>query len=108
MVNDEAALEEALEQLYQQWGVLGFWAKRFHQTFTPGRMRYIGGVAAVRSVLTARTDCFAFLRACNCLDLSVENLILNPEWERLFGEEDRAMARGRLGHFGVSHRANIP
>jgi hypothetical protein len=107
LVKDETALEEALEQLYRQWGALGFWAKRFHQTFSPGRKRYIGGIAAVRSVLTAPTIGFGFLKRLNCLNLSVENLILKPEWEHLFGEEDRAMARERLRQSESSYAIDI-
>ena len=96
-VYNEAALEEALVNLYQQWGALGFWAKRFHQKFSPGRKQYIGGVAAVRKVLVGRrTGGFDFLREHDSLDLSVERLILKPEWKDLFCEEDRALARGRL------------
>jgi hypothetical protein len=95
-VCNEAALENALETLYQKWGRMGFWAKRLHQKFTPGRKRYIGGIAAARSVLAGGTDGFAFLREHDCLQLSVEALILKPEWQELFGQTDRALAQKRL------------
>jgi hypothetical protein len=95
-VRNEAALEEALENLYQQWGSLGFWAKRIHAWFSPGRAKYIGGIATVRSVLRGRSAGFAFLKKRGCLDLSVENLILKPEWKHLFSDEDRDFARKRL------------
>ena len=95
-VYDEAALEVELEDLYQKWGALGFWSKRFHQKVSPGRKRYIGGVAAVRGVLTSRTDGFSFLKECGRLDISVENLILEPEWSDLFNETDRELALKRL------------
>ena len=95
-VYNEAALEEALEDLYQEWGALGFWAKRLHQKFSPRRKKYIGGIAAIRSVLTGRTYGFSFLRKHKRLDLSVEALVLKPQWKYLFCDEDRALARKRL------------
>ena len=73
-VHDEADLEHALEVLYQEWGSLGFWARRLHQEFSPGRKKYIGGVAAVRTALTSRTLGFSFLRQHKRLDLSIEQL----------------------------------
>jgi hypothetical protein len=84
------------EALYQQWGRLGFWARRLHQKFSPGRKNYVGGIAAVRSVLTGGTLGFTFLKEHDRLDLSVENLILQPEWKQLFCDEDRSAARQRL------------
>jgi hypothetical protein len=95
-VYDEAALEEALEFLYQEWGALGFWARRLHQEFTPGRKKYIGGVAAIRSALTSRTYGWFFLQKHKRLDLSIEQLALKPEWSHLFSDEDRKLARENL------------
>ena len=95
-LHNEAALEEALESLYQEWGRLGFWAKRFHQKFSPGRKNYLGGVAAVRGVLSSRTDGLSFLALHDRLDLSLENLILQPEWKHLFCDADRILAQERL------------
>jgi hypothetical protein len=96
-VYNEAALEEALQGLYEQWGRdLGFWARRLHQKFTPGRKNYVGGVAAVRSVLNSRTAGFSMLQEQGRLDLSIESLILQPEWESLFLDSDRTLARARL------------
>jgi hypothetical protein len=94
---NEASLECALEDLYQQWSQMGFWARRLHQKFSPGRARYVGGVAAVRSVLRSKTGGFAFLKERDQLSLSVEYLILKPEWKHLFCDEDRDLARKRLG-----------
>jgi len=95
-VHNEAALEHALEDLYQEWGAMGFWAKRLHQKFTPGRARYAGGIAAARGILTSRTGGFAFLKEHECLDLSIEHLILRPEWRGLFCDDDRRLAQRRL------------
>ena len=96
-VYNEHALEYALEDLYQQWGQMGFWAKRLHQKFSSGRAKYVGGIAAVRSVLRTKTGGFAFLVEHDRLNLSVEPLILKQEWKHLFCGEDLALARHRLG-----------
>lgn len=96
-VYNEAALEQALEDLYQEWGALGLWAKRLHQKFSPGRANYIGGIGAVRSILSGRrTDGFVFLKEHGRLVLSVEELILKPAWKDLFCDEDRRLARKHL------------
>ena len=72
-------------------GSLGIWAKRLHQKFSPRRKKYIGGIAAIRSVLTGRTYGFSFLRKHKRLDLSVEALVLKPQWKYLFCDEDRRL-----------------
>ena len=100
MVNmyTEADLERELECRYQEWGELGLWAKRFHQRFSPGRKRYEGGVAAVqRMLMKDPSRGFVYLRDRNRLDLTVEQLVLQPECGRLFTEAERSLARGRLG-----------
>ena len=95
--HDEAALELALLDLYEEWGALGYWARRFHQMVSRGRKRYKGGVAAVRGLLAKdQTAGFAFLKKRNRLDLTVEHLVLQPEWHDLFTEEDRNRANMKL------------
>jgi hypothetical protein len=88
--------EAALRELYYKWGSLGYWANRFFQTFSPHCKLYIGGVQAVRSVLPYETDGFRFLREKNRLDLSVESLMLKPEWRELFSDDELAMATQKL------------
>ncbi len=93
----EADLEGALLGLYRQWGAHGYWAKRFCQLFSPHCKRYAGGVAAVRRVLAAgETTGLAFLRNHDLLDLSVESLVLKPQWGHLFDDADRALAKAKL------------
>jgi len=95
--HDEAALELALLDLYQEWGALGYWARRFYQMVSPHCIRYKGGVAAVRGLLAKdQTAGFAFLKERRRLDLTVEHLVLAPEWHGLFTEEDRNRARMKL------------
>ncbi|MDP3181354.1 MAG: hypothetical protein Q8M54_00890 [Desulfobaccales bacterium] len=96
---DEADLEVELLHLYRQWGALGYWARRFYQIFSPHCKRYKGGVAAVRTVLYKNgTAGFTFLREQDRLDLSVECLVLKPEWHQLFNDEDRNRAQEKLKH----------
>jgi hypothetical protein len=95
---DEADLEVELLHLYKQWGALGYWAKRFHQMFSPHCKRYKGGVAAVRSVLYKNeTRGFSFLEQHDRLELSVECLVLKPEWHQLFNDRDRNRTKEKLG-----------
>ena len=80
-----------------QWGALGYWAKRFYQMFSPHCKKYVGGIAAARTVVTnGRTGGFAFLEERGGLDLSVEALILKREWSHLFSDAVRALARKKL------------
>ena len=92
----EEELEAALQSLYYKWGGLGYWARRFYQKFSRHCKRYVGGVQAVRSVLPFQTPGFIFLKEHGRLDLSVEALLLTPEWKGLFTDEDRAIAREKL------------
>jgi hypothetical protein len=70
--------EAALRERYYQWGALGYWANRFFQKFSPHCKFYIGGVQAVRSVLSYETAGFRFLKKQKSLDLLVENLMFKP------------------------------
>lgn len=58
----------------------------------------LGGVETAYRLIMANkpSDGFTNLWELGRLDLSVEALILAPEWEYLFGEEERAFARKRL------------
>ena len=96
----ERALEVALLCLYEEWRSLGYRAERFRQMVVPNCKRYKGGVAAVRDlVYGGATAGFAFLRDKHRLDLSVENLILEPEWADLFSDRDKLAACQKLRKF---------
>jgi hypothetical protein len=88
--------EAALRELYYQWGDLGYWANRFYQKFSSHCKRYVGGVEAVRSVLPYETAGFLFLKERGRLNLSVESLILKPEWRDLFDDDDLEIAKQKL------------
>ncbi len=94
---DEKDLEVELFRLYQQWGALGYWAKRFLQMFSPHCKRYKGGVSAVRILLHKnQTAGFSFLKEKDRMDLSIEFLVLKPKWHKLFNDKDRNMAKIKL------------
>jgi hypothetical protein len=72
---------------------------------TPYRPTYLlrliserGGVGAAHHLLTGPiSPGFASLAELGRLDLSVEQLVLDPRWNALFEDGERAIARKRLG-----------
>jgi hypothetical protein len=63
----------------------------------------LGGVEAARRLIRGdATYGFTKLWEKKRLDLSVEMLILKPEWRRLFTEEEHTLARKRLKAYGFS------
>jgi len=61
-----------------------------------------GGVATARSLLASTTPQEGFIRLWECgrLDLTVEALVLNPEYVSLFTGQDRQEARAQLEAYG--------
>ncbi len=68
-------------------------ATRFHQMVVAR-----GGFATARDLLATNdpSDGFITLWEHRRLDLTVEHLVLEPEFESLFGDDERAIARARL------------
>lgn len=62
-----------------------------------------GGVETARRLVNADTPSEGFTRLwmMSRLDLSVEALILKPEWKSLFSDEERERARERLAKYGL-------
>ena len=98
----ERALEGALFGLYEAWVRLPippeytrpYRAERFRQTIVPGCKRYKGGVNAVKDVLLKRTAGFEKLRPYP--HLTVEYLVATGQWNDLFTEAFRKLARTKL------------
>jgi hypothetical protein len=91
----QRTLEDALFALYEHWWKeLGYRAERFRQTIVPGCKRYKGGVNAVKDILLKRTGGFERLSAHP--KLTVEHLVASGEWNDLFHESLRALAREKL------------
>lgn len=77
---------------------------RYNASFFLGMVSQRGGYQAARDLLHARTvsDGFTRLWELGRLDLSVEALVLQPEWRALFTDDDLAIARERLAQLGYS------
>src|SRR5438046_7804867 len=95
----ERALEGALFHLYEAWARLPippgcqrpYYAERFRQTIVPGCKRYKGGIKAVKDVLGKATQGAERLKPYP--RLTVEYLVLTGEWDDLFDETYRKLAR---------------
>lgn len=95
----EGALEGALFRLYEAWARLPiapgyqrpYYAERFRQTIVPGCKRYKGGIQAVKDVLGKATLGADRLKLYP--DLTVEHLVLSGDWDDLFNETYRKLAR---------------
>ena len=106
----ERALESALFLLYEAWARLPitpehprpYYAERFRQTIVPGCKRYKGGVQAVKDILAKRSMGGGRLRSDPYL--TVEYLVLSGEWDDLFNETDRNLARLRFNNFHAPWR----
>ena len=61
-----------------------------------------GGIETARRLLPHMSDGFTQLWQRNRLDLTVESLILQPQWHALFSEDEREVARRRLRECGAS------
>jgi hypothetical protein len=95
--HDEAALERALWFLYQQWKLVGFRPRGLYQMFTPRHKEYMGGVAAIQTVLRqGSASGFEFLSYRGKRQLSIESLVLREAWAHLFNDCDRRIAELRL------------
>jgi hypothetical protein len=90
----EARFHDDMERIWRQMGQeCGWWANRFLQM-----VRRRGGVEAAKRLLAQQGTSRGFerLRECGCLDLSMEALVLRPEYAGLFTEQEKAVARRRL------------
>ena len=75
----------------------GYTASRFLSMITEQ-----GGYEAARTLLHASSisDGYTALWERKRLDLTVEAVILKPEWHNLFSEQERNIARERLTKYG--------
>ena len=89
----ERAFHAAMEDVYHQAGRLGYRPTRF-----PQMVRDHGGVEAAHLLLadaevqSGLTDLWLLDR----IDLSMEHLVLTPEFAPLFSDDERQRARARL------------
>lgn len=93
----EQRFDAAMMEIYDRAGrEVAYWATRYLQM-----LRRRGGLDTARYQLQARftSDGYARLRDAGRLDLTVEALVLRPEFEPLFSEAERARARDRLRRY---------
>ena len=104
----ERALERALLRLYEGWASLPptptcprpYYAERFRQAIVPECKHYKGGVQAVKDILAKRDVRGGRLKSYP--HLTVEYLVLSGEWDDLFNETDRNLARLRLNNSHIA------
>lgn len=89
---------DMVEKVYRTTGTeTGYWASYFLRT-----VRRYGGVDAARRLLQQKglSAGLVKLRVKGRLDLSMETLVLAPEYRSLFTEAERAVAARRLEEAG--------
>lgn len=99
MTPQEKRFQQAMVRVYQDAKrETGYDATRFLQMVSKH-----GGVATAQQLLHAGqvSDGFTALWERGRLDLTVEHLVLEPEHEELFTDEERAVARERLAAYGA-------
>jgi hypothetical protein len=90
--------DEAMMEVYQRaLTECGYKATRFLQMLHEHR-----GLETARILLRAShvSEGYVALWERNRLDLTVEALILAPEWSGLFSEDEREIAKRRLAEYG--------
>jgi len=105
---NEHDLDVELLRIYEESGKFGYWPKRLYQMVVPHCERYIGGVAAVRKLLeVSGGEASGLVRLLdeNRLDLSIESLVLSPNWSHLFKPWDIKRAQENLRYANALHHA---
>jgi hypothetical protein len=95
----DAALMDSYRRTLRE---TGYEAKGFLAMFH-GR----GGLRTAQDLLHMDqvTDGYTAIWERDRLDLTIEALVLQPEWKELFNDEERAMARRRLEQYGYKFPA---
>ncbi len=76
---------------------------KYNATFFLQMVQDRGGIQTAKDLLKTREDIqsgLVKLWELGRLDLSVENLVLQPEWKSLFTDEELGIARQRLKDHG--------
>jgi hypothetical protein len=95
----ERQFNAAMLEIYERAGAeVGYWATRYLQL-----LRNRGGLGAARYLLSSKvtSDGYARLRDAGRLDLTVEALVQQPQWESLFSAEELRTARDRFAQYAA-------
>lgn len=97
---------EAVSDLYKRT----IYECNHRQTFLKDLMESMGGYRAAKKVLGNKKYLIgiASLKAYNRLDLSVEALVVDPQWEGIFTKRQLEVANARLSQYGFSLIAAEP
>ena len=100
----EAAFDQAMLDIYSLAGqATGYWAGYFLRS-----VRKDGGLIAARKLLwkSGTSAGFERLKEEGRLDLSMEAVMLRPEFDELFSQDELARAANRLAEHGYDPRAD--
>src|SRR5260370_20619731 len=84
--------------LFKRTGkAMGYWPRYFLR-----KVRRVGGLRMAKDLLddSSKASGFGRLAGENKLELSVEYMVLQARWWRLFTDRERAVARKRLNEAG--------
>jgi hypothetical protein len=93
-MNLEKDLENEMMALYKTAKTnCNYNATRFFQMFCE-----LGALQTAKRLINSSTPTngFTAMWECGCLDLTIENLVLNQKYKELFTEEELAKAKKRL------------
>ena len=100
MANIEASFHSAMLNIYEE-------AKNqcnYNATYFLRMVNEMGGLEAAKRLLSTDAPQYGFTKLWECsrLDISVEYLVLKPEFKSLFTKEELKTARMRLKTYGYT------
>lgn len=98
---DPRAFDRAMRAIYDEAAGFGYQPVRFRQMLAEH-----GGIETARRLIRgSATSGFDTLWEHQRLDLSVEALVIDPQWRALFSDEEAKMASKRLKQYGYTPAA---
>jgi hypothetical protein len=101
-MNPEQELGNEMLKLYRIAKVkCNYNATRFIQMFYE-----LGALKTAKTLINSRIPAngFTAMWECNCLDLTIEFLVLDPKFKELFSNEELAKAKQRLIDYGYNFK----
>lgn len=99
---DRQALETRFDRVMMDVYVHAKTECDYNATYYLQMLHHYGGIETARRLLAATevSGGFTALWECGRLDLTVEAVVLQPEFAPLFDDEKRDIARNRLAEYG--------